>query len=123
MAGRGVGTSGGACHRAYWQSVSKATGMKGGFFCPGTEKHLREIRSRLFLGSSANKRFVGVVAAAKGVNSKLDRVAAGLKGTNLKRNFIYLFWWGSGDAPTLLNGHLNSSCAPGEVMVRGRRMK
>lgn len=88
MVGRGVGRSGGACHQAYWQSVSKATGRRGGSFCPGTEKCLQEIGSLLSLGSSAMREMCGI-GGGEGVNSWLDRRAAGPRGRNLKRLFCH----------------------------------
>lgn len=95
MAGRGVGRSGGACQRAYWQSVSKSTGMRGGSFCPGTEKRLQEIRSRLSLGSSAmrdvweRRRWRGQQLTGQG--------SCGAEG----KEFKTAFFCHRGDAPAL----------------------
>lgn len=44
------GGNGYACHRAYWQSVSKATGRRGRITGPGTEKCPREKKNLLSSG-------------------------------------------------------------------------
>lgn len=55
------------------------------------------------------------IGGGEGVNSWLDRGAAGPRGRNLKR----LFFFATVGTTPLLDGHLNASCGTGEVMVEG----
>lgn len=112
MVGRGVRRSGGACHRGYWQSVSKATGRRGIFLSRDGKMPARNKKSTL-LRILGNGRVVrDGLGGGEGVNSWLARSAAGLQGWG-ERNFFLP----SRGTTLLSDGHLNASCGTGEVMV------
>lgn len=69
---------GGACHRAYWQSVSKATRRRGNNRSRDRRVPARKEKSTL-VRIPGNEREIAYVGGGEGVNSRQDQSRTGQK--------------------------------------------
>lgn len=112
MVGRGVGRSGGACHQAYWQSVSKATGRRGGILLSRDGKMPARNKKSTLLRILGNERDVWDRRWWRG-QQLTGQGSCRAEGKEFKKAFFVTV----GTAP-LLDGYLNASCGTGEVMFK-----